>query len=456
MKRIIILAITGICICFHVTAGNISLEQARTLALAASRSLAKYNLAVQSSVLDERAQFYTNLPSLSLGGSASMNIWESAGSNSGGSSGGSAGGSSDGSASSINAGINVSVSQKIFAGGKSAVQQAISRLTTESARRDALAEYFNVLDTVDTAYYAVLQAAADLESAESTLQTYEVSLSTEEVRQASGMITRGDFLKALADKESNETTRNQARRNLSLSITKLKALTGLSENPNPEQVDFSGYEDLIQHLGNISDTEADSLYKELWKTVTMANPSLAKAAITNQKAEKNLSLAMRDYLPSISASFSTGFNIMPGTGLSAGQLSLSASIPLDFWVTANTVSKNKIAKETAALDYASAQSTLETDLETALLDTISQAGSVLSSRRALEYAEKHFEYIMERYRLSLSPVSELSDASALVSSSRGQSIKARYGFLQNLSKLRSLGAFEDEEKLMRILLGNKS
>jgi hypothetical protein len=60
---------------------------------------------------------------------------------------------------------------------------------------------------------------------------------------------------------------------------------------------------------------------------------------------------------------------------------------------------------------------------------------------------------MEQYLVSRSSVSELSDASALASSSRSQLIKARYGFLQSLSKLRSLGAFEDEEKLMNLLRG---
>jgi outer membrane protein TolC len=442
MKRTTILAIIGICVCFRVTAENISLEQARTLALAASRSLAKYNLAVHSGALDEKAQIYTNLPSLSLGGKVSMSLW------------GAGSGQADNSADTLTSGITFSVSQKIFAGGKSLVQQAISKLTTESARRDALAEYFNVLDAVDTAYYAVLQAAADLETAESALQTSVISLSMEEVRQAGGMTTQGDFLKALADKESSETSRNQARRNLSLSITKLRALTGLGENPSPEQIDFSGYEKAIQRLGNISDAEADALYNELWKIVTAANPSLAKAGIADQKAEKNLSLAWQDFLPSVSAIFSTGFNILPGTGTEAGKLELSASIPLDFWVTANSVAKNKIAKETAALDYLGAQSTLETDLQSALLDAFSQAGSVLSSRRAVEYAEKHFEYIMERYRLSRSSVSELSDAQALVSSARGQFFKAQYGFLQSLSALRTLGAFDSEEKLMNILLGS--
>jgi hypothetical protein len=50
-------------------------------------------------------------------------------------------------------------------------------------------------------------------------------------------------------------------------------------------------------------------------------------------------------------------------------------------------------------------------------------------------------------------VSELSDASVLVSSNRSQLIKASYAFLRSLSTLRSLGAIEDENKLIALLEG---
>lgn len=444
IKRVILL----IMIIFTAVCGmaqTITLEQARSLALANSRTLAKYNLAVQSSILDEKSHVYSNLPSLSLGAGASISLWNAGG---------------DPVADPLDAfkaQASISVSQKIFEGGKSLVRKAINELATETARRNALAEYFNVLDAADNAYFGTLEAAADLESAESSMQTAAISLAIAEVRQSTGMITQGDYLKALADKESSETGRNQARRNLNLSTAKLKALTGLNETAGVQQVDFSGYEDVILRLGNITDPEADSLYGELWKIIAAANPSLAKAGLSSRQAEKNLSLAKRDFSPSLSASFSTGLNYTPQSGMepSGGSVSISGTIPLDFWVTANNVAKSKIAQDTAMLDYYNTESSLETELQTALLNTIAQAGSALSSRRALEYAEKHFEYIMERYRLSLSSVSELSDASALVSSNRGQFIKARYGFLQSISALRSLGAFEEEEKLMQILKGGE-
>jgi outer membrane protein TolC len=446
MKRSVLLLGFIFHLGFALFAQTIGLEEARALALANSRSLAKYNLAVMGTVLDERARFYSNLPSLSLGASARMSLWSAQNA-----------APIDNPFDTLSSGVNFGVSQKIFEGGKTLIQKAINEIASESARKDALAEYFNVLDSADSAYYAVLEAMAVLEAEESSLQTALTSLSIAEVRQASGMINQGDYLKAMADKEARENSRNQARRNLTLSVMKLKALTGLGDLPGLEQIDFAGYEELILRLGNISDREADLLYGELWKAIVSANPSLAKAGLASKRAESNLSMAQRGYSPSLTASFSPGgLNYSPNNGLeiSGGSLSLSLSIPVDYWVIANTVEKSKIARDSAALDYISAEVSLVTELQSALINVFTYAGSVLNTSLSLAYSEKHLEYAMERYRLSQSSITDLNEASALLINSRNNLIKARYGFLQSLSKLRSLGAFEDEEKLNRILTGN--
>ncbi|MDR2922572.1 MAG: TolC family protein [Treponema sp.] len=426
-------------------ADTVNLEQARILALANSRSLAKYNLAIRSSVLDERSQLYTMLPSLSAGYSASMSYmnrdWEFVNP-----------------VDTLTSGIDIAITQKIFEGGKSFIQKALAAIATESVRKEALAEYFNVLDAADNAYYAALEAAATLEAEEASLQTALASLAIAEIRQASGMINRGDFLKALAEKEARENARGQARRTLSLNRMKLKVLTGIDTTVELEQVNFDSYEGLINVLAGISDEDADALYGRFWKLLVQANPSLARAALNSQRAEKSLSLAKRDYSPAISATlFSGGINYSMESGFtssSGGGVTIRGSIPLDFWVMNNKIEKSRIARDSSVLDYKTAEINLETELQSALLNAFAYAGTVLHSRLSLEYAEKHFEYVNERYRLSQSSISDLGEAATLLINSHNSHIKARYGFLQALSKLRSLGAIDDEQKLMKLLLGD--
>ena len=444
MKKIIFLFCLFIPASIGLFAETLSLEQVRTLALANSRSLAKINLSLQNSKLDEKSQLYSMLPSISAnyGLSASyLNDWVF-----------------ENPLDTYNASASISIKQILFQGGKSFLNKALNEIATESVKKDALSEYFNVLDSVDNAYYEVLKSAASLEAAESDLDTSLSNLAVAEIRQSNGMLNRGDYLKALADKEDKENSRNLAKRTLSLNITKIKSLIGIKESFEPERINFNVYENVINRLASVSDEEVDKLYDDFLKVLVQSNPSLAKSALSTQRAEKNLSLAKRDYTPTISATIvSAGVNYSAAKGFesqSSGSISITGSIPLDFWVMNNKIQKSKNARDAALLDYISAETQIETDLQSYLIDTLKQAESVLSSQRSLEYNQLQYDYVNERYRLSQSSVSDLYDASSSLITSRNRLINSRFGFLQSLSKLRSLGAIDDEERLIKILMGN--
>ena len=427
-----------------ISAQSINLEQARALALANSRSLARYEISIRASILDERNQLFSMLPQISAGYSVSMNYlhdWQFLNP-----------------IDTFTARAELSISQIIFQGGKSFIQRAINAISTESIRIDAMTEYFNVLDSIDNAYYAVLEAGAVLESEESSLRAAVLGLSIAEIRHSSGMINQGDYLKALADKETRENSRNQARRNLAMSMTRFRALTGITDTLELEHIVFDDYEDVILRLAGISDEEIPGLIDEFWDIIVVSNPSIAKAGLNRKRAELNLSSAKRDYAPVISATiFSSGLQYSTTDGFrhnSTGGVTIRGSIPVDFWLMNNRIERSALARDSAVIDYTGTESSLEIELQNSLLNIISQAGSVLSSRRSLEYTERHFDYVMERYRLLQSSVSDLSDATTLFINSRNNLNRASYAFLQNLSRLRSLCALDDEERLIQILNGN--
>jgi len=438
-KKIILLGFFFL-IAFSIFSQNINLEQARELGLINSRSLAKYEMQIRSSILDERSQLYSMLPQISAGYSASMQFlreWQFVNP-----------------IEEYSIGANLSITQIIFQGGKSFVQKAIAEISTESVRLDARNEYFNVIDSVDNAYYSVLEAKAALEAEEISLRAAETGLSIAEVRQMSGMINQGDYLKALADKEARENSRNQARRNLTLNTNKLKSLIGINGNLELEQINFDNYNNLLSRLGTITDEQTEALFEIFWDIIINSNLTLAKAALNTERAKRNYTLAKREWTPTITASLlSSDYNFLPSFKTNGSMsVSLRGTIPIDFWVLTNRLEKSRISRDSSFIDYTNTENNLEHELLNALFNIFSQAGTVLSARRSLEYTEKHFEYVMQRYRLSQSSVSDLNDATSLFVNSRNSLNRASYGFLQNLSKLRVLCAIDDEAELVDLLI----
>ena len=427
----------------QVFAVTINLEQARVLALLNSRTLARYNLVVRNNLLSERIHGYSTLPSFSLGASASASLW-----------------TSDGipqnlARDSFSAGLSFSVSYDLWNGGRNAVRNAINSLTTEISRQAALAEYYAVLNEADSFYYAVLEAAAALEAAESSLATAALSFEMAEIRRESGMISQAAFLQVLAEKASIENTRNQRRRDLAVANLRLMDLLGLTQTPVLEPVDFYEHEALILLLSTSGGSSLDRLFTALWSHIQSRNPSMIRAALGSQLSEKSVGLAVRDYSPTVSASLSTGlFSYTINGGfepLGRGGLSLSARFPIDVWVTAANVERQRIAQEQAALDHRSAISSLDIELRTLILDLASQAGLILSSRRALDYALMHFDFVLELYRLAGNSPSDLSNAETLVRDSRNQLSRSQFSFLTGLSRIRSIGVFDSDEEIIALI-----
>jgi outer membrane protein TolC len=261
----------------------------------------------------------------------------------------------------------------------------------------------------------------------------------------------------MAEQGQAETAWNRALRDLTVCKANLKNSTGLKEIPELTAVDFNVYEDVIRVLSTPAEDTMAALTERFSASAKANNPGLVKTSLQLQAAERNVGLAQRDYIPSLSAGISTGINYTAVGGLSysGGSLSISGSIPLDYWVISSSVKKKRIAQTQAALTLRDAENTLAVDIQTALLDLEGYALSVQSARRADEYARQNYEYTLELYKLSQASVFVLSDAAALAGDSHTQRITAEYGFLSGLSKLRSLCAFDSPDEVINLLLSKQ-
>ena len=415
---------------------TLSLGKAREAALANSKELKEAGIDVDSALLTERQQSYSYLPSISasVGASSSYDLAK----------GTSLGDSVSGSA-------KISLSQTVW-DGSAAILAKIDRLATASAREAARVSYYTVLDTVDGYYFAVLENEAIVGAAKSALDTAKINFALAEAKYSAGTITKTDYLEYESEVSSNETALSQAQRDLSLARRKLSSYTGTALPFNLEQVDFASYDEMIKRVAAYSEEQGDSFASMLRKTAEAANPELSQARIAVDKANAAVEQARAGYLPTVSAGVSTttSAGVADGFDAASGSISISASISLDVWATKTKVDIADAAARKASLQSEETKRTFGLDVDTAVFDCMAQARSVISSEKAYEYAKSHYESQLELYRLSSASSTTLSTAAELVSTNLKSLIAARYSFLSCIAQIRSIGAFENDEAVMKV------
>jgi outer membrane protein TolC len=404
----------------------------RQAALANSTSLAQYRLKVEDGLLTKKTEYFVWLPSPSLSASAGATLW-----------GDSAGGSV-----SLSAGL----SQTVYDGGKYGVNREINAIALDLSRQDAQAAYFQALEEADDGYYGVLEATASLEAAQAGLESARLALSIAEIGYASGINNSSDLLQAQADAVDKEGAVNTARRNLLLAWTKLRSMTGLKELKELEPLEAG---DAL--IGRLAALPLEDLEKTAgrFRTAAQKNPTLVKAALNVRQAESAVDLAKRDYIPTVSASLSLvnlGYKTGGDFSFSPMSISIGGKIPVDYWTIAAAVEKKRNAAAQSAIAYTAAEASLETELQTAILNIASLAGSVQTAVRALELRQRQHEQVFERFKLSHASVSELSDAANLLSAARSAYINALYKFYRQIASLRSLICAENEEEVINLLM----
>ena len=417
-----------------IQAQPLGLQKARELALAKSALLRKAQLAVDQAALVKKAQDYQFLPSLSasVGGSSGY-------------------GSGESFADSLGSTAALSASATVFDGGNNAALSKKYDLATQAAQESLRSQRITIIDSVDAAFFAVLEDMASLDAAASGQAAAKLRLQIAQAKSEAGALSKADLLETESEMASYESTLVTARKALASARAKLASLTGLPAPTELAQIDFASYDSLLAKLGSLDDKGIDTLVADLVAMSKASSPTLSNYALVAREASMALVAAKSAYLPTIAASAAQDF-ALDSTGLKpTGSLSLSATLSLDFWTTKNSVDQAEAALQSAKLDTIDQGSTLDLDVSQAAYEWIASAVAIPFSAKALEYAQSNYENVLEKFKLSSATASDLSTAEALVSTDKTALISARYAFLSDLSSLRGLLGLEDEAKLLEAL-----
>jgi outer membrane protein TolC len=424
------------------SSSELTLEDIRKAAAAASPILKKMELSRQNLALSRMADFFKYLPSPRAGLSASYPILDSSSPQSQG-------------IDKLSAAARLSVSESIslYDGGKSRIQRRNMDLEESSMDAETQAKFFALIEDADTRYFACLEAAAVVGTAELQMEISSLALEAAEIRRAGGLLSPSDYYLAMANQSAADSSYAAALTGLALAQRRLEQITGITDVEALAPVDFENYEELLNGISQWTMEEITRRRREIGALLSSRSPSLRSASINLRRAENEYALSKSAFLPSLdlSISFDLGYNFTaksPAKPLSYGAAAtLAGTIPLDYWVLSNNQRRQKNSLENSRIDYGDALAAFDIELESLLFNLAGNSRTLIASRRQAEYSALLLEQQRELFQLSGTSMTSFLDASSRSLSSETAKTRAEFSFLRSLSALKSLGAFEETELL---------
>lgn len=282
----------------NAPSGTLNLPDVIELGLCRNPQTAVSYLAYESSRFSKNAGYANYLPSVSAGANASLPYrnreWGD-----------------------WSYGASLSASYLIFDFGKRLSDQQQLIYAWQAAGFDYDESVQNYIYSLIGSYYSLLNADADVKSAEKLLSVAKTAQDMASKKFKAGSVAKADVLKADTTLASRELDLERAKNNRE--IAKGKLLTQLSFSAD----DDLKIADLPAEIGTPGETQS---LDELFEIAREKRPDLLRASANKDAAWHRRNSAFLKNLPSISASGSLSWNNTPSETYGAGSDEISGSV----------------------------------------------------------------------------------------------------------------------------------
>ncbi|MBE6459816.1 MAG: TolC family protein, partial [Alphaproteobacteria bacterium] len=214
-------------------------------------------------------------------------------------------------------GASLSASYLIFDFGKRLSDQKQLIYAWQAAGFDYDETVQNYIYGLIGSYYSLLNADADVKSAEKLLSVAKTARDMASKKFQAGSVAKADVLKADTTLASRELDLERAKNNRAIAKGKLLAQLSFSAD------DELNIADLPTEIGTPGDTKS---LDELFEMAQQKRPDLLRASANKDAAWHRRNSAFLKNLPSISASGSLSWNNRPSETYGAGMDEMSGSI----------------------------------------------------------------------------------------------------------------------------------
>jgi outer membrane protein len=337
-------------------------------------------------------------------------------------------GSSSTEASSLTGSYNLRSDVILYNGYKIANTIAQQQLNVNLANLGVAVNQDNTELSVTTAYLMVLYAREAVKNAENTLRASEATVNQAKIKYDAGYIAESNYAQIQAQYSTDSYTLVTAQNTLSQQILSLKQLLELNIT-----------QDLKLFFPDLSDSAVllpipDKV--EVYNKALSFMPQIESGKVSIDIAKYDIKIAQAGLYPSLSlnASAATGNSSLSST-MFPTQLSdnfyqnvgLTLSVPIFNGKQVKTaVSKAKLGLETAQLDLAGTQKSLQSNVETAYLNAVSAQSRFRAALEQLSSTNKSYTLVEDQFNLGMKNTVDLLAEKVKNLAAQQEYIQAKY------------------------------
>lgn len=311
----------------------------------------------------------------------------------------------------------LSVVQPLFNGGRAYIGKTQAKLVKDASVQDRERTRQETVYNVIKAYYGLLLAKEYNKVALQSLETSEANVKLAEARYRAGAVLQSDLLRAKVQLAEVREMVTKSGNGIRLASANLNFAMGVPQG--------SEYE----ITGTLSAQELNPGVNTEIEEAASHRPDLIAMELNRQNAEKSVSRARADYLPSLNLMGQVDWNSSAAAGDDAKSWTVMAVLQWNLFDGLATRSKVKEAVATGSRMKSleeQTRSAVELQVRQAYYDLAASADRIAATASSVQEAEEGLRIVQKRYETGMTTFVDVLGAESSLIRARTNGLQALY------------------------------
>ena len=316
-----------------------------------------------------------------------------------------------------NSNARLSVTQPIFNGGKEYIGRDQAQLARDASIQDRERARQETVYNVVKAYYGLLLAADYHKVALQSLETSEANVRLAEARFKAGTVLQSDLLRAKVQLAEVKEMMTRSENSMKLAAASLNFAMGVPQGTEYEVA------------GALSEQGQSIEVNILINEAAQKRPDLLSMGLNRRNAEKSITMARADYLPSLNVMGQVDWNSDKVSGDYAKSWAVMAVLQWNLFDGLVTKSKVKEALATSKRMQSleeQTRSAVQLQVRQAYYNLTASTERIAATASSVQEAEEGLRIVQKRYETGMTTFVDVLGAESALIRSRTNALQALY------------------------------